>query len=271
MDMLISKDTKVSTVIRYNPEAIEVIASVNRYFSKLRNPVLRKLLAPRVSLSDAAKIGNCDVQLLLQRLKNIGFQIENIEEIQKDGIGVIETINYIPENAAVTLDVTPILEQGKDPFNQIMEALNRLAMKEQLCIISPFEPIPLIRILNKKGIAARTVQKMDNYYTYLAKQSSLVVSGNNREEVSLLPTHVFREKALTLGRQLVLIDVRNLEMPLPMINVLNALQELLNDQALLVQHSKIPYYLLEELKERDFEVLLTETTDKEIHLLIFTP
>lgn len=269
--MLISKDTKVSTVIRYNPEAVEVIASVNKHFSKLRNPVLRKLLAPRVSLSEAAKIGKCDVQLLLQRLETIGFQIENNDQLQVEEMVLIETNTGITENAAVTLDVTPILEQGEDPFNQIMEAVNRLAANEQLCVISPFEPIPLIRILRKKGIAAKTVQQMNNYHTYLTKQSSPEIPGNDRQEVSLLSANVFREKALTLGRQLVLIDVRNLEMPLPMINVLNALQELSNDQALLVQHSKIPHYLLEELKERNFEALLAETTDKEIHLLIFTP
>lgn len=54
--MPITKETKISEIIKKNSKAIEVIASVNRNFKKLENPFLRKLFASRVSIKDAAKI-----------------------------------------------------------------------------------------------------------------------------------------------------------------------------------------------------------------------
>src|SRR5690554_5130411 len=75
--MKINGNTKVSKVIKENKEAIEAIVSLNPHFTKLRNPVLRRLLAPRVNLAEAAKIGKCDVEEMLNALVAIGFELED--------------------------------------------------------------------------------------------------------------------------------------------------------------------------------------------------
>lgn len=54
--MKINRQTKISAIIRHNSAAIEAI---NPHFNKLRNPILRKVLAPRVTVEDAALIGGC--------------------------------------------------------------------------------------------------------------------------------------------------------------------------------------------------------------------
>jgi TusA-related sulfurtransferase len=65
------------------------------------------------------------------------------------------------------------------------------------------------------------------------------------------------------------IDVRQLEMPLPMMTILEALDKLPADHALFVYHKRIPMFLLPELAERNFDYRIKEIGEGEVHLLIF--
>ena len=65
------------------------------------------------------------------------------------------------------------------------------------------------------------------------------------------------------------VDVRNLEMPLPMISILEAIQQLEVGQALFVYHKRIPVYLLPELYEKGYSYATKEISENEIHLIIF--
>ena len=75
--MIISANTKISALIKENSKAIDAIAEINPHFRKLKNPVLRKVLAPRVTIEMAAKIGGVDVQVFFNKLEQIGFEIDN--------------------------------------------------------------------------------------------------------------------------------------------------------------------------------------------------
>ncbi|HSQ43636.1 MAG TPA: DUF2249 domain-containing protein [Ginsengibacter sp.] len=65
------------------------------------------------------------------------------------------------------------------------------------------------------------------------------------------------------------IDVREFEMPKPMLIILDALEKLPSETALFVYHKRIPVFLLPELKERKFDYRIKEISDSEVHLLIF--
>jgi uncharacterized protein (DUF2249 family) len=65
------------------------------------------------------------------------------------------------------------------------------------------------------------------------------------------------------------IDVRYLQMPLPMHNILEALNKLPEQKALYVIHKRIPVFLLPELRERNFDYRIKEVADGEVYLLIF--
>ncbi|WP_237144174.1 DUF1858 domain-containing protein [Pontibacter pamirensis] len=71
--MDIAANTKISALIKANPNAVEAIASINRHFEKLRNPLLQKLLASRVTIADAARIGGCTEENFYKRLAPLGF------------------------------------------------------------------------------------------------------------------------------------------------------------------------------------------------------
>lgn len=57
--MLINPDTKIATLLKTHPKALDAIISISTKFEKLRNPVLRKLMAGRTSISIASKIAGC--------------------------------------------------------------------------------------------------------------------------------------------------------------------------------------------------------------------
>jgi len=58
--------------------------------------------------------------------------------------------------AATVLDVRPTLEQGGEPFIEIMEAAARIPSGESLVIIAPFEPAPLYSALGARGFSHAT-------------------------------------------------------------------------------------------------------------------
>ena len=78
------------------------------------------------------------------------------------------------------------------------------------------------------------------------------------------------EEALSrFENQLVTIDVRKLEMPLPMHSILEALETLSVEKALFVYHKRIPVFLLPELEERKLSYRIKEISEGEVRLLIY--
>lgn len=73
--MTISLKTKLSKILKTNEQSIETIVSINRYLEKLKNPELRKIFFPKVTLEQVAKIGKVEPQIILTRLEKLGFKI----------------------------------------------------------------------------------------------------------------------------------------------------------------------------------------------------
>ncbi|MGV3538922.1 MAG: DUF2249 domain-containing protein, partial [Rufibacter sp.] len=65
------------------------------------------------------------------------------------------------------------------------------------------------------------------------------------------------------------VDVRQLEMPLPMVTILNELEWLPSGKALHVTHKRVPQFLLPKLQERGFQVAIKEVGPAEVYLLIY--
>ncbi|UKJ08928.1 DUF2249 domain-containing protein [Solitalea lacus] len=169
----------------------------------------------------------------------------------------------------VLLDVRPLLAQKQDPFKQIMEMVNTLQSSWGLLLITPFEPVPLYTVMQSKGFVYRTERKSNNeIHSYfepdplsvknLAKEPECNFNYNDETFVSLLNT--FKGKLHE-------VDVRELEMPQPMLTILEALEHLPEEHALLVHHKKIPLFLLPELKARNFEYLIYNK--EKVEILIF--
>jgi uncharacterized protein (DUF2249 family) len=265
--MIVDKNTKISEILKEKPEALEAIASINRHFKKLQNPFLRKMLAPRVNVTAAAQVGNSTVNQMLKVLEDVGFKVtyESENEINKENSTELE----MKRTNIVDLDVRPILDSGVDPFNVIMDGLKTLKDGETLRIINTFEPIPLLNIIKKKGYEYESDRPEEGVvHTYLKKIEGEVVS----EET--VPTVNDRELTYEdLERKyegkLSEIDVRDLEMPMPMVTILEAIETLEEGHALYVHHKRLPQYLLPELKEREFDYKAQEVDEDNMKLIIF--
>ncbi|MBS1764600.1 MAG: DUF2249 domain-containing protein [Bacteroidetes bacterium] len=264
----INANTKIATLLKQHPDALEAIISISPKFNKLRNPLLRKLMAGRTSISMASKIGGCTVNDFFEKLQPLGFSVDSETKADEttESVAVPEFLKNISAKDIAELDVRPVLESGKDPLNLILEKLKPLQSHQVLKLINNFEPIPLIQLLEKQGYQTYTeIIDPDLYYTYFNKTEKVknTDAGNKAELTD------WDEKLKYYEGKLKTIDVRALEMPLPMLTILDELEKLPETDALYVYHKRIPVFLLPELKDRNFEFRIKEITDGEVYLLIF--
>lgn len=266
--MIINANTKIAAILKQHPDSLEAIISISSKFEKLRIPLLRKLMAGRTSISMASKIGGCSINDFFIKLKPLGFEIDNITQpFTEDKNKLPDFITSIKGEQVVELDVRPILSSGTDPLNTILEKLKAIETGHILKIINTFEPIPLIKLLEKKGFITYTDNIQDDLVeTYFYKKSEPISNE--------IPSPVDASKgwADVLSRfkdKVQMIDVRTLEMPQPMLTILDALDKLPSDTALYVHHKRIPVFLLPELAERKFDYRIKEISDSEVHLLIY--
>lgn len=269
--MKINAKTKISELIKHNNNVIEVIAAINPHFNKLKNPILRKVLAPRVTIEDAARIGKCKVEDFFSALGKIGFTVETqlIAEPPKEASQNEMIIEVINSGKIKVIDVRPTLDSGSDPFNHIMRAINELPDGFALEVINTFEPTPLINILNKKGYMSFIKTEGDLIKTYFTKGADDVKQVEKEDALCTnLPIEELESERTKLGTKCRVIDVRDMEMPLPMVTILSELEQLKGGEALYVHHKKVPQYLLPELKDRKFNTFIAELGEGNVKLLI---
>lgn len=269
--MLITSKTRISKILDYNKEAIEVIASINKHFRKLNNPILRKALAPRVDIEAAAKIGGVPVCVMIDKLKEIGFT--TAEDCACDAVS-LELLSRKKKNnknmrkeTVVELDVRPILEGGTDPFEAIMSKLKDMDEKHTLLIINKFEPIPLLNILKTKGYDYSTERPEEGVvHTYVEKLADDV---EINERVAKVQELTFAQVEKKFARKMKEVDVRQLEMPLPMVTILQEIEAVTEGNALFVHHKKLPQYLIPELEDRNYQWVSNEIDESNVKLIIF--
>ncbi len=267
--MIIDENTKISKIINEKPASIAAIASLSSHFKKLQNPILRKVLASRVSVKDAAKIGGVSTNDFLKKLEELGFEVEyKSQETEQSKTTSDDAIAH--DSNQITLDVRPIIASGADPFQKIMQAVNALNEGQTLSIINVFEPLPLISVLKNKGFQSWTMQVApDEYHTFFKKNLSGNSELNAEKNSDIDSADSFDLKVIGFGSNIKEIDVRDLEMPEPMVTILNAIAVLPEDHALFVHHKKIPQFLLPELKDRGFDWLTREVSENYVHMLIY--
>ncbi len=265
---MINKNTKISKILSLNEKAIDVIASINKNFRKLKNPILRKIFAPRVTVKDAAKIGSCTINNILEKLETIGFEVEYEEEDVSKNIIKTKLIN-MKKRKIVKLDVRPILESGVDPYQAIMSSLKELNNDESLLLINSFEPVPLLNKLKKLAYEYEVERPEPQLvYTYLTKTENVIAE----QDGSLTKANSelnFEEALLKFKGKMLEVDVRPLEMPMPMVTILEEIEKIEKNGALYVHHKRLPQYLLPELEDRGYIYVNKEIDENNIKFIIY--
>ncbi len=272
--MRINEETKIAAILKHHPDALEAIVALSPDFKKLRNPILRKLMAGRVSITMASKMGGCVPEDFFRVLAPLGFEIDRtsvVQEKNKENKPIPEYLKSISPKQIINFDVRSILAEGTDPLKQIQQKVKELKPEEVLLITNTFEPVPLIKLLEKQGFESYVKHvNSDIIETYFYKSASQKEQANNIQVETDISTSGDWEQILKqFEHKLEEVDVRHLEMPMPMMTILGALETLPHDKALYVHHKRIPVFLLTELKERGFEYRIKEVQDGEVYMLIF--
>jgi hypothetical protein len=263
--MIISSQTKISEIIKKDKRAIDAIASVNDHFIKLKNPFLRKLLAPRVTVAMAAKVGNCDIETLFQKLSELGFTVKRNNTTEK----MEKEIEFTPTKDIVELDVRPVIATGTDPLKLILSKVKELKDDQTLLIINSFEPIPLRHLLKKQNFISKSEKvDIDLFYTWFKKDDS-GIAPTETPATDASTQAEFQQFLTRFCGKISEVDVREMEMPQPMITIISLLSSLGNEEALLVHHRKLPLLLFPELKEQGYNYIYNQLKEDYIQILIF--
>ena len=271
METTIDANTKISQLLRFDRElVITTLVNLNGKFSKLRNPILRNLLVKRVSIADACKISQTPLADFLHSMEQIGFRvIKTAGEVPE----VPVEMAFVEPRDYLELDVRPILACDKDPLKEILATIKLLETKQGLKLINTFEPVPLIHLLAEKGFAYRVVHETpDLVITYFNRAAQNSGPVEIPVVAPIIDTNLFDQAiALFSPEKLTTIDVRALEMPKPMLSILEHVAVLAHDGALFVYHKKIPVYLLPELEKQGLTYLFKNIGPGDVHMLIFHP
>jgi uncharacterized protein (DUF2249 family) len=231
---MITAETNLGGLLDEHPELIEVLASQHDPFARLRNRVLRRVMAPRVTVGQAAGLAGVPVADLVTVLRRaLGEPVEPSTGAPTPAPPFGRPVSRPAELDslhAVELDVRDDLRRGAEPFTRIMAEVKTLGVAEALVIRVPFEPVPLYDVLGRRGLAHWTEQRAPDdwrVWFYRGGTSARAAAGT--------------------------IDVRGLEPPLPMVRVLERLHTLEPGASLTVLHERRPLFLYPQLDARGLQ------------------
>jgi uncharacterized protein (DUF2249 family) len=150
-----------------------------------------------------------------------------------------------------------MLAAGREPFEAIIEAVDGLAPGQVLVLRSPFDPVPLHRVLAGRGFWRESRRMADDDWETVYHQEH----DRGDPDVSRGPDPVAGsddQAAAGDEEHARILDVRGLMPPEPLERTLTALEQLGRGERLLHINERIPVFLLPVLDERGYEYALEE-------------
>jgi uncharacterized protein (DUF2249 family) len=141
------------------------------------------------------------------------------------------------ETIPTILDIRPILQRGQEPFSEIMRAASMLGAGEELVLLAPFEPLPLLGVLGQQGYECES--RLDR-------------------ETEIWSIRIRRSGSGAEGREL---DARMLEDQPAIERVLEECSTLGREETLVVLTCEFPSVLIETLPVHGFEGEPERATD----------
>jgi uncharacterized protein (DUF2249 family) len=270
--VVIRRSDRVSTVLSADESLIDVFVGLSPAFERLRNPAMRKVMSRLVTVEQAARMAGVDPDELVARLNAGGASARAprdaatgpAPDARPPGAGAAATppaLRAIPGDAIVDVDVRDDLRKGKEPFSRIMAARREVTSGGALRVRAIFEPVPLYAVMEKQGLAHYTEQ--------LGPEDWSVWFYPVADEPALAGhTKTIAEDAVEGGEGVVVLDVRGLEPPEPMVRTLAALEELPAGGTLVQLNVRVPKFLLPQLEERGFAYEIREQSPDLVRLFI---
>jgi uncharacterized protein (DUF2249 family) len=261
---MISRHTTLGRLLDEHPVLVDVLAGYHARFAQLRDPQTRKVMAPRVTVAQAASMAGVEPEALLDVIcRALGEPGPGPEEEGAPPAVAREpkpaALGAVPAEAIVHLDVRDDIKNGAEPFGRIMGAVKALGDDQVLVLRVPFEPFPLYQILGQRGFAHWTeCRAADDWSAWFYRQAA---DAEPRGGAAPAPAGA-RDPRRTV------IDVRGLEPPQPMVVVLEEADRLGPGERLEVLHDRRPVFLYPQLDERGLEHQTDESEPGVVRIVI---
>lgn len=241
---------KVSEVLARYPELVDVLAELSPAFHHLRNPVIRRVQTPLVTIAQAAGVAGLEPAALVRSLNAaVGLSAPVEEPLATEPKQSTPAV-LAEAPVAEELDVRPLLARGEEPFHAITAAAGRVPPGAALRLRVPFEPLPLYDVLGRRGFShtARQLGADDWEVLFVRGAAEPAASPEPREQADVPRSADPAEVPDAVIR----IDVSELVPPEPMVRILEAASRLQPGQTLLVEHVRRPVYLYPQLDAQGF-------------------
>lgn len=244
---------RVSDVLARNETLVDVFVRHAPHFAKLRNRAMRRVMARLVTVEQAARTAGVSTDLLVDDLNAaLGIAPERRADAgpatpaQASDVGDAGVSEPPSGQPQVEVDVRDDLRSGREPFSRIMAAVAALRPEEVLHLRAIFEPVPLFAVMAKRGFthAARR-HAVDDWSVWFWRAATVAPATDQSSAMAPAAAPAPSERTIVL-------DVRGLEPPEPMLRTLSALEDLPAGHELLQVNSRVPQFLLPLLAERGF-------------------
>jgi uncharacterized protein (DUF2249 family) len=188
-------------------------------------------------------------------------------------------IRTIPETDVVHVDVREELRAGREPFGRIMAARREVPAGGALCVRAIFEPVPLYAVMARQGFTHHTERLAEDdwqVWFYSANAADLTDAegstpsppGTESNSSAVAPAPSVGPDVDSAEEDVVVLDVRGLEPPEPMVRTLEALEALPEGHTLVQLNVRVPQFLLPQLEERGFAYEIREQSPDLVRVFI---
>lgn len=253
----IAATDRVSDVLARDESLVDVFVRLAPHFAKLRNRMMRRVMARLVTVEQAAQTAGIPVADLLRELNGAhGLRGASLDtsgsDVSRHSTAVAAPASDSPTRPlhapVVELDVRDDLRSGREPFSRIMTAVGALRDGEVLELRATFEPVPLLAVLAKRGFAHETrPHAADDWSVWFWRPASAAA-----DVASVAPSPPDLAEEVRADPRVVWLDVRGLEPPEPLLRTLAALETLPVGHELVQVNARVPQLLFPMLAERGF-------------------
>lgn len=157
MKKSIDPDTRLKKALDLDPRIVDYVVSLNPHdFERLRNPLMRRFMAPRITLRRVAAMAQVPVDEMLEQIGALGgipveYGNEELSLPQSPEKAPPWVTMTDPTDVRV-VDLLPLDDAlDADPMLPIAKAVKALSPGEALLIKHRWEPQPLYDVWSKTG------------------------------------------------------------------------------------------------------------------------